>query len=94
VRWDWESDGIYDSPFTPSKVASHRYSDVGSYPITLQVKDTADLTNESTHEVEVKTLVQIILDVAAALYEYDGCDLNADGEVNAADAIISMQRGR
>jgi hypothetical protein len=93
VRWDWEGDGIYDTPFAPDKTATHRHSDAGSYAVTLQVRDSAGLLSECTHEVEVKTLAQIVLDVAVGLYEYDGCDLNADGEVNAADAIICLQEG-
>jgi hypothetical protein len=93
VRWDWESDGIYDTPFVPDKIASHRYSEAGSYAVTLQVRDSADLSSECTHEVQVKTLAQIVLDVAVGLYEYDGCDLNGDGEVNAADAIICLKEG-
>jgi hypothetical protein len=97
VRWDWESDGTYDYPnqtsFTPLKYASHRYANTGFFPIRLQVRDTAGLTDICTAGVDVKAPAQIILDVAVGLYYYPECDLNSDGDVNAMDAIISIQQG-
>ncbi len=39
VRWDWEGDSIWDTPFSLEKEAVRRFKDPGWYYITMQVKD-------------------------------------------------------
>jgi len=39
IRWDWENDGDYDTPFTTTKTAYHQYSLSGIKSIKLQVKN-------------------------------------------------------
>jgi outer membrane protein assembly factor BamB len=91
-RWDWENDGTYDTDFTSGKENSHIYPDTGSYVIKLQVKDTADSTNETTQNVTVEpSFVRVILGVAVGLYYNPDCDLNGDSAVNAMDAIVWLQ---
>ncbi len=41
-EWDFESDGIYDAA---GIIASHIYTSVGNYTVTLRVKDTANQTD-------------------------------------------------
>ncbi|MCF8367926.1 MAG: PKD domain-containing protein [Bacteroidales bacterium] len=53
VRWDWENDGNYDTEYTTSKQESHTYSEPGSYTIKLQVKDSGELTGETTQDITV-----------------------------------------
>jgi len=56
VRWDWESDGVWDLPtsgYTTTKTADHQYSTTGTKTITLEVKDTGGLTDQTTRQVEV-----------------------------------------
>lgn len=43
-RWDWNSDGVYDTPFTNSPLATHLYGLAGTNTITLQVMDRYGLT--------------------------------------------------
>jgi hypothetical protein len=38
-RWDWESDGTFDTVFTNEPVAMHRFNIPGTKTVTLQVKD-------------------------------------------------------
>ena len=40
VRWDWESDGKWDTYFTAGKVDSHIYRTAGIISVTMEVKDT------------------------------------------------------
>jgi len=40
VRWDWESDGVWDTEYTTTKSASHQFSAVGSYSVKMEVKDS------------------------------------------------------
>ncbi|MCK4547362.1 MAG: SUMF1/EgtB/PvdO family nonheme iron enzyme [Candidatus Eisenbacteria sp.] len=53
VRWDWESDGTWDTPYSTTKTASHQYSTTGTKAITLEVKDMGGLTDQTTKQVRV-----------------------------------------
>ncbi len=52
VRWDWEGDGIFDTDFSNAKTKSHKYAEIGTYHPILEVKNTNDLTSQSS-----KTLI-------------------------------------
>jgi len=41
VRWDWEDDGIFDTPFTVEKTAERLYRDPGQYTLALEVRDSS-----------------------------------------------------
>jgi uncharacterized protein (TIGR02145 family) len=53
-RWDWESDGQYDTEWGRPDTLSHVYPDPGQYTITLLVADGDGLTAEASHTVEVR----------------------------------------
>jgi len=53
VRWDWESNGTYDTSWSTTKRASHQYSIPGTKTITLEVMDSEGLTDTETHQVTV-----------------------------------------
>ena len=53
VRWDWNGDGIWDTPWSTAKVASHRYGGVGTYTVRMQVRDGANQTDEWSTQVSV-----------------------------------------
>jgi len=53
VRWDWESDGTWDTAFATTKTLSHRYATTGQKKITLQVMDSKGLTATYTASVWV-----------------------------------------
>lgn len=53
VRWDWENDGIWDTPFSIAKSASHRYATTGAKTINLEVKDSAGMSQLSSGSVLV-----------------------------------------
>lgn len=55
VRFDWDGDGTYDTswlnPGNPPP--EHTYASVGTYNVTMEVKDTGGLTDTVTHPVPV-----------------------------------------
>jgi hypothetical protein len=53
VRWDWESDGTWDTGWSTDKVATHQFLIAGNYTITVEVRDNQGLSNTTTVEVEV-----------------------------------------
>ena len=52
VKWDW-GDGSAATEYSTAKIDSHEYSAKGTYTITLEVKDTGDLTATETKTVQV-----------------------------------------
>lgn len=53
VRWDWEGDGVFDTPFLHEKILSHRYFASGSYHPKAQIKDLSGQIQDSSFQVEV-----------------------------------------
>ncbi|MEW6620109.1 MAG: PQQ-binding-like beta-propeller repeat protein [bacterium] len=53
VRWDWENDGSWDTPYTTVKTASHQYPTAGTKIIRLEVKDTDGATDTTTRDISV-----------------------------------------
>ncbi len=48
VRWDWESDSIFDTDFSTNKIIEHKFVVGGTFYITLEVKDSKGLTARKT----------------------------------------------
>ncbi|MFC1628544.1 PKD domain-containing protein, partial [Gemmatimonadota bacterium] len=53
ARWDWEGDGEWDTEWALSKTTTHIYQLLGTWPATVQVRDTEHLTGEVISELEV-----------------------------------------
>ncbi len=53
VRFDFETDGTWDTNYSTTKTASHQYSQAGTYTVTAEVKDTGGLTDTATWQVTV-----------------------------------------
>lgn len=53
VRWDWESDGVWDTDYTDVKTATHRFAVPGTYLVLLEIKDTGELTDQASSDVTV-----------------------------------------
>ena len=56
VRWDWESDGTWDTTWSTSKVATHSFSTDGTYTVALQVRDPGGLDASATRQVVVESI--------------------------------------
>ncbi len=52
-RWDFETDGIWDTPFTASPHGIYRYPEVGKYTATLMVRDPSGLVGYAKRTVVV-----------------------------------------
>ncbi len=53
VRWDWEDDGVWDTPWSTDKIAEHRYAKTGTYMLRLEVRDTGGLNQTIIKQVTV-----------------------------------------
>jgi formylglycine-generating enzyme required for sulfatase activity len=53
VRWDWENDGAWDTSYSTTKTATHRYAIEGTKTIKMKVRDTGGLTDSTTLDVSV-----------------------------------------
>lgn len=53
VRWDFESDGEYDTYFSRTKNVRHTFEQPGAYNVTLEVLDSGGLISSTTKEVTV-----------------------------------------
>ncbi len=52
-RWDWKSDGTWDTSWSTTATATHAYNSSGAYTVTLQARDSDGLMNAATHNVNV-----------------------------------------
>jgi len=53
-RWDWESDGRFDTAFSSDATAEHRYGVPGTKEVTLEVKDSFGLAGRVTKVLYVR----------------------------------------
>lgn len=58
VRWDWNQDHIYDTPFSTDKIATHQYDAVGVYFPMMEVRDSKGMTDT------IKKMVVIVSDLS------------------------------
>lgn len=57
VRWDWEGDGVWDTSWSKTKTETHQFATGGTYNVTLEVRDSANQTDESVVRVMVQGYV-------------------------------------
>lgn len=53
ARWDFDSDGLYDTELSTEKVAYHSYSTPGEKSVTLLIIDSEGATGTQTHALQV-----------------------------------------
>ena len=58
VRWDWDDDSTYDTPWSTTKVINHTFSTIGDHFIRLQVRDTDGMMDSIDQLVKVVSVVQ------------------------------------
>ncbi|HKZ49204.1 MAG TPA: kelch repeat-containing protein [Thermoplasmata archaeon] len=59
VRWDWEDDGAWDSAWSTTRTAAHRYAALGSYVVRLEVRDTFGSSATATEALWVNNTAPI-----------------------------------
>lgn len=53
VRWDWQSDGVWDTNWSTAKLVTHQFADSGTYAVRLEVRDSAGLTGNTSQTIAV-----------------------------------------
>jgi len=53
VRWDWETDGVWDTPWSHNAPEAHQFATAGTYNVTMEVIDTGGLSANRTAMVIV-----------------------------------------
>ncbi len=54
VRWDFETDGTWDTEWSTAKSVLRRFAAAGARTVTVEVRDTGELTDSTSHSVEVQ----------------------------------------
>ena len=57
VRWDWESDGTWDTGWSTELTTTHQFLAAGTYNVSLQVRDGNGSISLATVEVEVTEVI-------------------------------------
>lgn len=57
VRWDFESDGVFESDWMLAKSATHVFGMPGNYRVAVEARDRSGKTNSFTRVVQVVDLV-------------------------------------
>lgn len=52
-RWDWQSDGIWDTPFINDSIRYHKYEVEGSYRILMEVKNNIHMSDTISRKILV-----------------------------------------
>src|SRR2546428_745281 len=53
ARWDWEGDGLWDTLWSSSLMASHVFTTAGTYAVTLEILDSHGLADTTGRSVTV-----------------------------------------
>ncbi len=53
ARWDWDGDGIWDTGWSDSLQETHQFLQLGSYTVSVEIRDAAGLTSVTSIDVEV-----------------------------------------
>lgn len=53
-RWDWQNDGIFDTPFSDTAQIRYSFISAKKHPVRLEVKNYRGLTNQVVKEIQVR----------------------------------------
>src|SRR2546426_10826608 len=56
VRWDWNDDGTWDTPWTTTKTATRGFTAAGDYTVVVRAIDSGGLTTSKSHVVSIVAL--------------------------------------
>ena len=65
VRWDWESDGVWDTTWSTTKIAMHQYPQPGASVVRLEVRDSAGQTGNASANIDVLSATALAVSIAA-----------------------------
>lgn len=53
VRWDFDSDGVWDTNFSPLKITSEQFTALGTFNVVLEVRDEKGFLATATRQVTI-----------------------------------------
>ena len=59
-RWDYDGNGVWDTPFSPSAAADHEYPDYRTYNARLAVRDRNGLESLVEEQINVQRFVEMV----------------------------------
>ena len=55
-RWDWQNDGVWDTPFIADTTIYHKYDNEGVYRVLMEVRNNITMTDTTSRVVHVYEL--------------------------------------
>lgn len=62
IRWDFDGDGVWDTNWETEKIDNYQYSYAGTYTAKLEVRDTEDLSDQYTNNINVGNVTSTFTD--------------------------------
>jgi len=72
VRWDFDGDGIWDTDWSLTKTATHRFDEPGSHTVRLEITDGRGRIANMTHEIFVAPVRFLGLEIPLAIVVLSG----------------------
>jgi 3-phytase len=54
ARWDWDGNGLWDTPLSSNLRETHSFPAVGTYSVVLEVRDSNGLSDTDTQAIDVR----------------------------------------
>ena len=86
VRWDWESDGTWDTAWSTTKVLTHTYALDGTYTITMEVRDSVLQTDDTSRTVDLASQQTVGGTISASTTWYG--TIIVTGSVTIPDGVV------
>lgn len=56
-RWDWETDGSWDTDYTNKSTATHQFTEEGNYSVNMEVMDSDSLISSFGKQLDVSLAI-------------------------------------
>ncbi|GMV40888.1 MAG: hypothetical protein AMXMBFR64_26040 [Myxococcales bacterium] len=86
VRWDWEDDGTFDTPWSTQKVENHQYVTDGAHTIRMEVRDAVGQVSSTTRTVNFQSVQDVSGAVTTTLW-YGTINITGDTTVPAGQTL-------
>lgn len=92
VRWDWDGDKVYETPWLDSLTARHLYGEQGKKALEVQIQSPSGETFSSSSSIYVQQLIPISSAQTGVDLEYP--DWSVDGSNRIAFTSSLQSHGR
>ncbi len=89
VRWDFDGDGIWDTPYSIEKIVEYSYLTYGIKTVVLEVVDSKGASDIIKQNIYIKELIDTILPYVSITYPIGGSSVYGNGKISgvASDNI-------